>query len=906
MTLSSGAQLGSYEIIAPLGAGGMGEVYRARDSRLDRDVAIKVLPEAWRRDTERMLRLAREARVLASLNHPNIAAVYGFEEDQNQPFLVMELAEGETLAERLARGPLPLRDALEIATLIALALDEAHQNGIVHRDLKPANIKVTAEGVVKVLDFGLAKALVAEASTTDIANSPTISVEFTRPGVVLGTAAYMSPEQARGRGVDKRTDIWSFGVVLYECLGGFRPFEGETASDLIARILEREPDWNALPESTPRSIQALLRRCLTKDRGKRLRDIGDARIELEELLDHPERQVDQTHGASRRRTSRWLWPAVSALLLIALGVSLLRPERVAEPNSGLVQQAAPVVMGLTQLTDSPGLEFAPDLSPDAKLLLYVARDGRDLDIFLQRVGGENATNLTADSPADDYDPVFSPNGERIAFRSHREGGGLFIMGATGESPRRVTEEGFDPAWSPDGSSLIFTTEDVEGPYARSTVAQLWILDVQSGKPRLLTKGDAVGSIFSPSGGRVAYWAAIGGVRDIFTIAADGGEPRPVTQDTATDWNPFFSHDGKTLFFISDRSGTPDLWRIAIDEASGQVTGNPHPVTAGATVIDQATISADGRQIAFAAPMSMGEIQRYEFDAKTEQILGDPKTMYASTSRLHQFDVTRDGRRLAYRTGPPREDLVVMNIDGTARRRLMDDVHRDRGPRWHPHENLLLFYSNRGGRYDAWRIRPDGTGAQRLTSADGPDIIDAVVSPDERYLASTTSLSTKRATLLFELAQPLASLSEPMPMPKTTIEDFVPGSFSPDGRYLAGYCTGDSKYGIASVLTLETMDTTPIQAPDGGDLLLSQQATINWIDATRFILWDMKRSTTYVYDVVAGEAREVKGLQGPCDIRVVENGAALIVNRTREEADIWLLTLATVDDTPPSSETLQTP
>jgi len=267
MPLNPNARLGPYEIVAPLGAGGMGEVYRAKDSRLDREVAIKVLPEAFARDPERMARFQREAKVLASLNHPNIAGIYGFEEVESQRFLVMELVEGATLADRLRDGALTVEDALTISRQIAEALEAAHERGIIHRDLKPANVKITPDGVVKVLDFGLAKAMSEDdASTTDIVHSPTVTARHTRPGVILGTAAYMSPEQARGRPVDRRTDIWSFGVVLYECLSGQKPFEGETATDLVAKILEREPDWNPLSDGTPPNVRMLLQRCLQKDR----------------------------------------------------------------------------------------------------------------------------------------------------------------------------------------------------------------------------------------------------------------------------------------------------------------------------------------------------------------------------------------------------------------------------------------------------------------------------------------------------------------------------------------------------------------------------------------------------------------------------------------------------------------
>ena len=308
MSLASGTKLGPYEIVSPLGAGGMGEVYRAKDARLDREVAIKVLPETMTRDPERIARFQREAKVLASLNHPNIAAIYGFEDHRLETgathFLVMELVKGETLARRLKSGVFAVEDALDIAKQVAEALEAAHEQGIIHRDLKPANVMITPEGKVKVLDFGLAKAMTEGTDTTDVdrANSPTITADYTRPGVVLGTAAYMSPEQARGRPLDKRTDIWSFSCVLYECLGGSRPFSGETTTDMIARILEHEPDWNILPPGTPSTVRTLLRRCLQKDRKERLRDIGDAVIELRDAISTRAwlGPVGESHGEERR------------------------------------------------------------------------------------------------------------------------------------------------------------------------------------------------------------------------------------------------------------------------------------------------------------------------------------------------------------------------------------------------------------------------------------------------------------------------------------------------------------------------------------------------------------------------------------------------------------------------------
>ena len=285
MTLAAGTKLGPYEILSPLGAGGMGEVYRARDAKLNRDVAIKVLPEAVAEDAERLARFQREAQVLAALNHPHIAAIYGLEKAGNVEALVLELVEGETLAERIAAGPIPVDEALAIARQIADALESAHEKGIVHRDLKPANVKVTPQGKVKVLDFGLAKALTGDRSSPDVTHSPTLTAAATQAGVVIGTAAYMSPEQARGKAVDKRADIWAFGAVLYEMLAGRKAFEGETVSDTLAAVLKTDPDWSALPAQTPAIVRRVLRRCLERDRDRRLHDIADVRIEIEEGRD---------------------------------------------------------------------------------------------------------------------------------------------------------------------------------------------------------------------------------------------------------------------------------------------------------------------------------------------------------------------------------------------------------------------------------------------------------------------------------------------------------------------------------------------------------------------------------------------------------------------------------------------
>ena len=339
MSLLPGARLGTYEIVALIGAGGMGEVYRARDGKLARDVALKILPTVFARDAERLARFSREANLLATLNHPNIAAIYGFESSDHSPALVLEMVEGPTLADRIERGPIPLEDALPIARQIAEALEAAHAQGIVHRDLKPANIKVRDDGTVKVLDFGLAKAIAVDSTAGVVAASPTItSPAATAMGTIMGTAAYMSPEQARGRAVDKRSDIWAFGAVLYEMLTGRRAFDGEDVSDTLANILKREPDWSALPPGTPPAIERVLRRCLTRDPRFRTHDVADVRIELDARTGAD--AVEAAHVPAGVRSGpltsleRMAWFGVVLALAAVAGVALWRGRAPNECLSG--------------------------------------------------------------------------------------------------------------------------------------------------------------------------------------------------------------------------------------------------------------------------------------------------------------------------------------------------------------------------------------------------------------------------------------------------------------------------------------------------------------------------------------------------------------------------------------------
>src|SRR5437867_4224645 len=446
--LAPGSSVGPYRIERLLAVGGMGEVYRARDTTLGRDVAIKILPRHFTADPERLARFEREARLLATLNHPHIGAIYGIADAKGVRGLVLELVEGPTLADRLITGPLPVDEALRVAHQIADALEGAHEKGVVHRDLKPANIKITPEGVVMVLDFGLATALAVEGSAPDLSKSPTMMPGRTIPGVILGTVAYMSPEQARGQPVDKRTDIWAFGCVFFEMLTGSSALARETATDTIAAVVGAEPDWTSLPADTPDSIRRLLTRCLQKDARRRLHDIADARIELEDAMAAP--AVSPPVPAPRP----WTRPAVLVLSLgIATALVFLWTVR-----DKFGRPAAPPETRVMRLTDLPGLEESPAISPDGRSVAFTAGVGGKRQLLVQLIAGGAPMHVTRD-PVDHQYPRWSPDSSSIIYFSAAASGELqgsiWEIPALGGVPRRVVNSVGGADVSPTDGRLAF-------------------------------------------------------------------------------------------------------------------------------------------------------------------------------------------------------------------------------------------------------------------------------------------------------------------------------------------------------------------------------------------------------------------------------------------------------------------
>jgi serine/threonine-protein kinase len=456
----AGTRLGPYEVLGLIGAGGMGEVYRARDTDLERDVAIKVLPDVVARDAERLTRFQREAQLLASLNHPNIAHIHGLQRTDGMTALVMELVDGATLADRIARGPIPVDEALPIAMQIAEALEAAHEQGIIHRDLKPANIKLRDDGTVKVLDFGLAKVLEpAGASNVSAMNSPTMTgPAMTAHGIILGTAAYMAPEQTRGKVVDKRADIWAFGCVVYEMLTGTRAFEGETLTDLLAAVVKHEPDWNALPPDTPGLVRSLLRRCLQKDPVKRLHDIADARIEIQEAMAEPE--TPAVAHRTRRERVQWAWIAIGVGVAASVATWWLKPPPFDAHVVTRLLYAIPEGQSFTGRMD--GHRVA--ISPDGTKLVYVANE----QLYLRFMDQLEAQPIRGTNE-DPMEPVFSPNGQEIAYFVP-EGGrgftaGVFIVkkiAVSGGTPVPLAElprSPFGASWH--DTRLVFGMNDVD-------------------------------------------------------------------------------------------------------------------------------------------------------------------------------------------------------------------------------------------------------------------------------------------------------------------------------------------------------------------------------------------------------------------------------------------------------------
>jgi Tol biopolymer transport system component len=759
----TGQRIGAFQLQELLGAGGMGEVYRARDTKLGRDVAIKILPRLFTSDPERLSRFEREARMLAALNHPHIGAIYGVEEAEGVRGLVLELVEGVTLADRLRRGPVPLAEALTVARQIADAVETAHEKGIIHRDLKPANVKITPDGVVKVLDFGLAKAAAGDGSTPDSSQSPTVTIGGTRDGIILGTAAYMSPEQARGRSLDKRTDIWSFGCVLYEMLGGRAAFAADTLSDTIVAILEREPNWSTLPATTPPHVTRLLRRCLDKDPKLRLRDIGEARIVLDGSATTPEDVKVPAERPFRRRAP---WGLAAALLVIGsvlgsvLATGLRAPMRALSPSGHFL-------LPLPASERLAGLDFpAVAISPDGSLIAYVATLGGQTRLMLRPMNNLQATPLSGSVNA--IAPFFSPDNRWIGFFAD---GQLKKISTSGGSPVIICDAavGLGGSWGTD-ETIVF---------AASTGSGLSQVSANGGKPRLVTNLATDKGEFShrwpellPDGKTVLYTVGTLGNWDDAQIVAQSlatGQRSVLIQGGT---NPHYLASGQILYA---RGGA--ILAVPFDSANLKLTGTP------VQVLDNILESADGAAQVAVSPLgnAVYVIGGLGMERRLVSVdrAGYPTPLAAPPKAYAAPRVSPDGRKLLVTIIDDATENVWLYDFATGTLNPVTSTGDTRFPIWTPDGDRATFCSGDGGPANLfWARIAEPESPERLSSSDNIQLPGSW-SPDGQMLAFVERQPTSgRDIWLLRMKDRTAH-----PFVSSPYDESAP-RFSPDGRWMA--------------------------------------------------------------------------------------------------------------------------
>jgi eukaryotic-like serine/threonine-protein kinase len=853
----------------------MGEVYRARDTRLDRSVAIKIVT-----DESLKQRFDREAKTISSLNHPNICALY----DVGDSYIAMELLEGETLREKLELNGsavrLPIRKAIDYSVQIANGLAAAHEKGIVHRDLKPENIFITKDGRAKILDFGLAK---LTPGTDDGKTAARTAQRDTSPGTIVGTAGYMSPEQVRGQQVDHRSDIFSFGAILYEMLSGRRAFKGDSSVETMNAILKEDPQELSVADGAiPPVIDLVVRHCLEKNPEERFQSARDLAFDLD--------RISSVSGSSpalaaQKARARWFAPVIAAVLAVIIAVVAWR----AGYRAATAVKPAAAVRTFTLLTNQAGVEDFPSLAPDGKTFVYVSKASGKADIYLKRVDGRNAINLTKDSQTDNTQPAFSPDGSQIAFRSEREGGGIFIMGATGESVRRLTDFGFNPTWSPDGSEIAVASEPIElQPQARPSLAAIDVVDVKTGARREIVSAahDGTQPNWSPHGDRIAFWSVVGGggQRDLFTVDPHAADPKQtiirLTDDRPLDWNPVWSPDGKLLYFGSDRDGTMNLWRMPMDEHSGKALGPPELASLPTRYAAHFSFARNTGAFAYAGVDLGDSLWRVPFDPVSMRVTGEPRSIFGGAMLLlprPASGVSPDGKWIAFSNLGTQEDLFLARTDGSEIRQLTNDPEKDRGPSWSPDGKLLYFYSQRGNRYEVWSIRLDGSGLRQVSHTSGASMWFPRIMPDGRALLEFNYNGTYLLPLNPDGTATRVEPLPPMPDPK---KHFMTPSLSPDGKRFVG-ATGQLEAGIPG-LWIYSFDSKryeqltdrgayPLWMPDGKRVLFVDGAGLAVIDVT---------------------SKQIRSIPIPRPIRwfdVAPDFRTLYLDERVAESDIWMVT-----------------
>jgi Tol biopolymer transport system component len=869
--------IATYKVEAQVGAGGMGEVYRAFDEKLRRKVALKILPPEFTSNDERVKRFEMEARAISSLNHPNIVTIYDVGNFEGINYIATEFVEGKTLRD-LMGGQFKIRNIIINSIQICDALSAAHSEGIIHRDIKPENIMIRKDGYAKILDFGLAK-------LTEVGSDTLRDFAKTTEGVIIGTPGYMSPAQISDEKIDHRTDLWSCGVVLYEFLTGKNPFKGANRQETFEAILSRNPPpCSSLNPDIPQELDRILAKLLEKDPALGYQSAVDLRADLKRVKREIDSSPSWTTGSggsgTRYKAGRFLNTKTWAVALGLIAIFALA-------FGGwwyLLRNSAPPVASnewsqatTTQLTDAAGRELFPSLSPDGKSYVYATQVNGNWDILLQRVGGKNSQNLTADSKATDTQPAFSPDGESIAFRSDREAPGIYVMGATGENVRRVADFGFHPSWSPDGKELAVSTLGKDLPDVRSGIpSEIWIVNIATGAKRLLTKADAIQPAWSPDGKLIAYWfmPPASGRRDVGVMPAAGGEPVVVTTDGTTNWNPVWSPDGKFLYFASDRRGSMRFWRVTLG-TDGRPTAEPESVDTQSKFSRHVAFSRDGKRLIYVSTDNKSNIQAIKIDKESLKPIGEPFWVTTGDRQVSRPELSPDGKRFVFRL-PRRtqDDIVTIDIDGSNPRDVTNDAAFDRYPRWSPDGKQIAFTSDRTGVYEIHIVNADGTGLHRVTFGNRESTFP-LWSPDG------TRIIYRSEGKLYELdlTQPLG---QQVPAVLPDYEDpnvrFVAWDWSHDGDKLAGTFSGNPmKAGYYSLsekrfVPLTDSNYFPVWLPDGRRMLFALASAIYAIDI----------QTKKITEIGRVRDGEMTGLG------VSDDGTLVYYVVNEEESDIWML------------------